>query len=111
MFAYCFLCGPPTLNKITLFSLWHSRPQVDFHSVRFHDFIAPLGDLIQANLKLVRYMPLDRAFSYLHSDIEVYYHRNTHVDGEWWLSVAKDERDRIFAEGGTPRIVPVGDWD
>ena len=111
MFASCFLCGPPTLKKITLFSLRHSRLQVAFDSVRFHDFIAPLGDRIQANLKLVRYMPLGRAFGFPHGDIEVYYHRDSHVDGEWWLSLAKDERDPIFAEGGTPRIVPVGNWE
>lgn len=67
----------------------------------FQTFVGSLGSKVSANLKLLRYMPQKTIF----------YHRETPLDGEWWMRVPADEAEQIFAEGRTPRIVPVGQWD
>lgn len=105
MFASCFLCGTQTPKKLTFLSLKQPQPLQSFDSTLFRTSIASLGDNVSANLKLVRYMPLDPS-----GNIEVYYHRETPVDGEWWLRLPQDESEKMFSEGRTPRIVPVGKW-
>ena len=105
MFASCFLCGTQTSKKITFLSLKQPQPLLDFDSTHFRTFIASLSDKVSANLKLVRYMPLDPS-----GDIGVYYHRGTPVHGEWWLPLPPNEGEEMFAEGRTPCIVPVGKW-
>lgn len=104
-FASCFLCSTGPLKKITFLYLKQPQPLRDFDSTQFHAYIASLGEKVSANLKLVRYMALDS-----YGEIEVYYHRDTPVHGEWWLRLPQNEREEIFAEGRTPRIVPVGKW-
>ena len=103
--ASCFLCGTRTPKKITFLYLKQPQPLRDFDSTQFHAYIASLGDKVSAKLKLVRYMALD-----CHGTTEVYYHRDTPVHGEWWLRLLPDEREEIFAEGRTPRIISVGKW-
>ena len=58
-------------------------------------------------------MPLNQVHGNSYGDVEVYYHRQTPVDGEWWMRLPQNEREQIFAEGHTPRVVPVGklDWE
>ena len=105
MFASCFLCGTQTPKKLTFLSLKQPQPLLDFDSTHLQGFITSLGDSVSANLKLVRYMPLDP-----HGNIEVYYHREAPVHGEWWLRLPPNEGEEMFAEGRTPRVVPVGKW-
>ena len=105
MFASCFLCGTQTPKKLTFLSLKQPQPLLDFDSTHLQGFITSLGDSVSANLKLVHYMPLDP-----HGNIEVYYHREAPVHGEWWLRLPPNEGEEMFAEGRTPRVVPVGKW-
>lgn len=56
-------------------------------------------------------MPLIQMHSPPFWDIEVYYHREKPVGGDWWMQLPQYERDLIFAEGRTPRIVPLGKWN
>ena len=102
MFASSCLCRSSTLKKITFLP----SKLLDFGRTHFSAFIASLRDNVPVNLKLVRYMPLDPQ-----GDVEVYYHRETPVHGEWWLCLPPNEGEEKFAEGRTPRIVPVGKWD
>ena len=71
------------------------------HGTEFQTFVGSPGRNVSANLKLLRYMPQKTVF----------YHRETPLDGEWWMRVPADEGEQIFEEGRTPRIVPVGQWD
>ena len=80
-------------------------------STVFHTFIRSLGSKVPANLKLLRYISLSQVHNDLHSRADIFYHRETPLDGEWWMRIPADEGDQIFAEGRTPRIVPVGQWD
>lgn len=111
MFATIFLWATTNLKKITFFSLKQPKPLPDFDTAQIHALLASLGDSIPANLKLVRYMPLIEMHSQSYWDIEVYYHRETPVDGEWWMQLPRGKREQIFAEGRTPEIVPVGKWN
>lgn len=73
-------------------------------------FIGSLGSKVSANLKLLCYTSERKAYDDLPNKT-IFYHRETPVDGEWWMRVPADEGEQIFAEGRTPRIVPVGQWD
>lgn len=110
-FASCFLSGAPALKKITFFSLKQPLPLPDFDTAHFCTFIASLGSQVRANLKLIRYMHLNQVRCYPFAKIEVHYHRETPVDGDWWMRLPWEECEQIFAEGCTPRVVPVGKWD
>ena len=56
-------------------------------------------------------MPLNQVYDDPPGKIEIFYHRETPLDGEWWMRLPQDEGEQMFAEGRTPRIVPVGKWD
>ena len=80
----------------------------DFDSAHLHAFLVSLGSKVPENLKLLRYVPIKRG----HKDqTEVYYHRQTPVEGEWWMRFPQYDCEQVFKEGRTPRIVPVGKWD
>lgn len=111
MFISCFSCGTSTLKKITFFSLKQPQPLPDYDTAHFRALIASLGDKVPANLKLVRYMPLNQVHRHPYGDIDVYYHRETPVEGNWWICLPSEEREQIFAESRTPRVVSVGKWD
>lgn len=111
MFASYLLCGTSTLKKITFLSLKQPQPLLDFDSLRFQTFLGSLGGGVSANLKLLRYMPLNQVHDHPPGKIEIFYHRETPVDGEWWMHLPQSEGEQIFAEGRTPRIVPVHKWD
>ena len=80
-------------------------------SMVLQTFIRSLGRKVPANLKLLRYISLSQVDDDLPSRADVFYHREEPLDGEWWMRVPADEAEQIFAEGRTPRIVPVGQWD
>ena len=111
MFISCFLCDASTLKKITFFSLRQPHPLPDYHTAHVRALIASLGDKVPANLKLVRYMPPDPQYRHPCEKIEVDYHRETPVEGNWWMGLPSKEGEQIFEEDRTPRIVPVGKWD
>ena len=83
-----------------------------YHSVGFHDFVKSLGSEVSGKLKLIRYMDMkwmDEDGRYRKS--QVCYHRDTPIDGEWWMNIATDDAEQIYTEGCTPEIVPVPKWD
>ena len=84
---------------------------LDANIAGFQAFIGSLGSKVSANLKLLRYISLSQWHNGLIRRVEVFYHRETPYDGEWWMRVPADEGEQIFAEGRTPRIVPVSKWD
>ena len=110
MFISDILFGMPVLKKITFLSLRQPEPLPDFDSLHFHTLIVALGSEVPGNLKLLRYV-LPREHGFPPVDTEVFYHRDTPVEGEWWIHLPAKEREQIFAEGRTPRIVPVGKWN
>lgn len=112
VFASCFLLSTTALKKITFFSLKQPRPLLDFNSGDFWPFLASLGGKVSVNLKLIRFMPFHQIYGRPRAwETEIYYHRVTPVDGEWWIRLPLEEGEKIFSEGSTPRIVPVGKWD
>ena len=96
----------PSLKRITF--LLPKKVQPD--SATFQTFIESLGKKVSANLKLLRYMSESQTYDHLRNRA-FFYHRETPLDGEWWMRVPADEGEQIFAEGRTPRVVPVGEWD
>ncbi len=66
----------------------------------------PLGHRIPSHLNLVRYRGLHIYTQRGHYESTRYfYHRDTPVDGSWWMSVPDDEEGaKMFDEGLTPRI-------
>lgn len=110
-FASNFLCGMPTLRKITLFTA-DQRPYLyNSDSVLFHNFVKSLGGTVSANLKFLRYVPLDRIDDPLRSRTQIFYHCETPLYGKWWIPLPDEVCEKVFAEGRTPRLVPVGKWD
>ena len=75
----------------------------------FEGFIKSLGETVPANLKLLRYV--SQSHDTPPRETKVFYHRETPLDGEWWIRLPADDSGQIFAEGRTPRIVPVSQWD
>ena len=80
-------------------------------SAMFQTFIGSLGSKVSANLKLLRFISQSQWLNGLTRKANIFYHRETPYNGEWWMRVPADESEQIFAEGRTPRIVPVGQWD
>ena len=93
-----------------------SPPLPNFISESFHKTILSLNRQIPASVRLLRYKPPNQLLHHycscrLHWDIEYYYHLESPLDGEWWMPLPPSEGELIFAEGRTPRLVPVGKWD
>ena len=100
------------MKKITLFFMKHTSALHNFNGVHLDTFVASLGNAAAAKIKFLRCMPVNiKTKEYLSEDIEVCYHREEPVNGDWWMRLARDQRDQMFAEGRTPRIYPVGKWD
>ena len=100
----------PCLKRIT-FLPWEQFPPITvLDNAVFQTFIGSLGSKVSANLRLLRYIPQSHVHDGLRNK-NIFYHRKTPLDGEWWLRVPADEGEQIFAEGCTPRVVPVGKWD
>ena len=110
MFTSDILFGMPFLKKITFLSLRQPKPLPDIDSLHFHNTIVSLRGAVPEKLKLLRYVLL-KEHDFPPVDTEIFYHRDTPVEGEWWIRLPLKEREQIFAEGRTPRIVPVGKWD
>lgn len=110
-FASEFLCGMPTLKKITLLSDDQFPSLFDWDSVLFHKFVESLGRKVSTNLKYLRYRPLIRKNDPLWRKTHIFYHRETPLRGKWWIPLPDKDCKQIFAEGRTPRIVPIGKWD
>ena len=110
-FASHFLCGRPSLKKVTFLSPKQPQPVLNFDSAVFHAFVGSLGDKVLPNIKLLRYIPLIIGPESEPARVKTFYHRETPLYGEWWIHLPADESERIFAEGLTPRIYPVSKWD
>ena len=107
-FMESFLPNVPHLRKITFLSLDRPSGLHDFDAPTFHQFIDSLGDLVPSTLKHIRYCHLSpRCYTGEFRESDVYYHRLTPVDGEWWLLVEGKEGEDLFKEGRTPQIVHV----
>ena len=83
----------------------------DSDSAVFQTFIGSLGSKVSANIKLLRFVSQSLWPIGLTRKANIFYHRETPCNGEWWMRVPADEGEQIFAEGRTPRIVPAGQWD
>ena len=101
----------PSLERITFLPCEDLRLIPKHDSAVFQTFIVSLGSKVSANLKLLRYMSLSQMYGGQPNGANIFYHRETPLDDEWWMRVPADEAEQIFAEGRTPRIVPVGQWD
>ena len=100
----------PLLKRITFLRCEHFPSFSELDNAVIQTFIGSLGSKVSANLKLLRYIPQSHVYDSL-PDKDIFYHRETPLDGDWWLRVPADQGEQIFAEGRTPRVVPVGKWD
>ena len=98
---------------MTFRSLNYVNPSwVRFDAPKLHHFLVSLGDKVSSTLRLIRYRHLHPdAHKGETSRTDVYYHRQSPANGEWWLCINGEEGERIFEEGRTPRLVPIGKWD
>ena len=92
------------MKRLTLFSLEQPGALPDFDTAQCFALIVSLGDKVSAKLKLVRCISLEK-------QTHVFYHRESEVDGTWWMHLPPNEDQEIFAEARTPRVIPVGKWD